>query len=350
MSSWMIYGANGYTGRLIAEEACKRGLRPVLAGRNESQVRELAKRLELEYRVFPLENAEQTAENIADMEVVLHCAGPFSRTARIMLEACMLSKSNYMDITGEMSVFEYIFSQDKALRDAGICALPGVGFDVVPSDCLSAMLKRELPDASHLHLIISGGGGGISPGTTKTILEHLDQGVFVRHNGRLEQVKAGSISRRFTHLGRRKMVALSIPWGDLVSAYYSTGIKNIETYMAVPEKISTAIYFGKLAGSVVHSPIAIRTLQTMAGMFISGPSKEVRETGRAMVWGQVVNDRAETKQLVLRCPESYALTADSAVTCLENILTSSRPGAYTASMLFGPDFIFELNGISVERN
>ena len=78
---WMIYGANGYTGELAAIDAVRRGLKPVLAGRNEAAVSELANRLGLDYRVFNLDRPEQVSQAISGMHVILHCAGPFSVTS-----------------------------------------------------------------------------------------------------------------------------------------------------------------------------------------------------------------------------------------------------------------------------
>ena len=149
-SPWMIYGATGYTGRLIAREAAQQGLAPILAGRNEAEVRKLASSLGLPYRVFGCGSSAQIASELGGVKLVLHCAGPFSATSRPMVEACLQSRAHYLDITGEIPVFERILKASQAFKGAGTVAIPGVGFDVVPSDCLIAMLKRDLPDADAL--------------------------------------------------------------------------------------------------------------------------------------------------------------------------------------------------------
>jgi short subunit dehydrogenase-like uncharacterized protein len=84
----LIYGANGYTGALIARLAVARGLRPILAGRNREAVAALAVPLGLEYRVFALEDAAALDAGLAEARVVLHCAGPFMHTSRQMADAC----------------------------------------------------------------------------------------------------------------------------------------------------------------------------------------------------------------------------------------------------------------------
>ena len=103
---WMIYGANGYTGELIAREAVSRGLKPVLAGRTAAKVEALAASLGLQARVFDLENAAATSSGVQGMGLVLHCAGPFSATAAPMMAACLAVRAHYLDITGEISVFD----------------------------------------------------------------------------------------------------------------------------------------------------------------------------------------------------------------------------------------------------
>jgi len=149
---WMIYGANGYTGELIAREAARRGLKPVLAGRRRESVEELARTLGLEARAFGLDDVAALTGQIQGHALVLNCAGPFSATAAPMMEACLRAGAHYLDITGEIAVFEHAQSLDARARDAGVVLCPGVGFDVIPTDCVAAALKAALPDATHLAL------------------------------------------------------------------------------------------------------------------------------------------------------------------------------------------------------
>src|ERR1700682_2360478 len=144
MSNWLIYGANGYTGKLIAREAFRRGHRPLLAGRSAGRIAPLARELGCESRTFALDRAGDALDGIG---LVLHCAGPFIRTSAQMIEACLRSGSHYLDITGEIPVFESIMKRNADAIARGVTLLPGVGFDVVPTDCLAAMLARRLSDA-----------------------------------------------------------------------------------------------------------------------------------------------------------------------------------------------------------
>src|SRR5580765_343962 len=185
----LIYGANGYTGELITRFAVERGLKPILAGRNAIKVEELAKKHHLEYRVFSLDETDRLDAALQEVDMVLHCAGPFSITSRPMVEACLRNKKHYTDITGEISVFEGAAAMGKKAEDAGIMLMPGVGFDVVPSDCLALHLKDRLPSATHLSLAFYG-KGRMSHGTQATMTMNVGKGGAIRKNGEIIGVKA----------------------------------------------------------------------------------------------------------------------------------------------------------------
>ena len=192
---WMIYGANGYTGRLVAREAVARGLRPILAGRRREELEAMGRELGLEVRVFGLDAAALDL-GLKGVGLVLHCAGPFSETCAPMLEACLRARAHYLDITGEIDVFAYCHQQDARAREAGIVVLPGSGFDVVPTDCLAAQLKRDMPDATSLVLAFEAGGGP-SPGTAKTSVEGLGKGGRARIGGEMRRVPLAWKHRTF---------------------------------------------------------------------------------------------------------------------------------------------------------
>src|SRR4051794_18424495 len=140
MGTFLLYGAYGYTGELITRFAAERGLKPILAGRSKEKTAEIAERFGFEYRVFGLDETVMLDAVLEEVDVVLHCAGPFSLTSRPMVEACIRNRKHYTDITGEIAVFEACAARDKQARDAGVMLMPGVGFDVAPSDCLALHL------------------------------------------------------------------------------------------------------------------------------------------------------------------------------------------------------------------
>ena len=151
-NKFLLYGANGYTGRLIAKLAASYGLVPILAGRKKDPIVALAKELDLDYRIFTLRDAKKLENSLLEVPLVLHAAGPFQFTSRLMIEACLKTNTHYLDITGEISVFELAKSYDEKAKAAGLMIMSGVGFDVVPTDCMAKYLKEKLPDATHLKL------------------------------------------------------------------------------------------------------------------------------------------------------------------------------------------------------
>jgi len=235
MGDLVIYGSYGYTGNLIAEAAVERGLEPVLAGRERRSLEAQAARLRTEFEVAGLDQPKVLDMVLSDADVVLNCAGPFSRTWTPMVDACIRTGTHYLDITGEISVFEAIHERSDAAAAEDVMLLPGTGFDVVPTDCLAAHLAETLPDADSLELAFRA-EGGVSRGTAKTMLEHIDSGGAVRRDGTIEQVPLVHQSRTVDFgWGQDAVHASAIGWGDVSTAYYTTGIPNVTVYVAMPE-------------------------------------------------------------------------------------------------------------------
>jgi len=339
---WMVYGANGYTGRLIAQLAGQRGERPVLAGRSAEKLEPLARELGLEHRAVPLDDQDRLCEALGDVDAVVHCAGPFSVTSEPMVDACLATGTHYVDITGEIDVFERIFARDGEARRAGVVLLPGAGFDVVPTDGVAALLARALPDAVELELAFLA-GGGMSPGTMKTTVEGITTGGRARVDGSLVTVPVGHRSRVAEFASRPRRVG-SVPWGDLSTAFRSTGIPTITTYTTVPEFAATA---QSLLAPILRSPAAQQFAQRLAG-FIPGPSERTRTASRCEVWGAVRNAAGRQLSMTLTGPNPYLLTADSALRAAVKLIAgATQPGAHTPSTAFGADFVTELDGVEL---
>jgi short subunit dehydrogenase-like uncharacterized protein len=339
--TWMLYGANGYTGELIAELAVRRGQRPVLAGRSAAKVAPLAERLGLEHRAFELADA---AAELEDVDLVVHCAGPFSATSRPMVEACLATRTHYVDITGEIDVFEAVAARDAEAKTAGVVLLPGAGFDVVPTDCVAAMLKAALPSATHLDLAFAV-GGGMSPGTSKTSVEGSASGGRARIDGELRNVRIGHRRRSAAFRSGTRDVG-SIPWGDVSTAYRSTGIPNVTTFTVVPGLTGhlQALFAPLLRTSVVQG------VGKALAQRISGPDEGVRGRTRSEVWGEVSDAEGHTVSVALTGPNGYDITADAVVRAVERILAGGVPaGVHTPSSAFGADFVRELDGVTVDE-
>ena len=231
----MIYGAGGFSGRLIAEEAVRRGYRPVLAGRRTVTVAPLAEKLGCQSRIFPADQPEKIIPHLEGIHVLLNCAGPFSQTALAMVAACLVRKIHYLDITGEHVVIRQLNRLDAKAKEVGLIILPAVGFGVVPSDCLAAKLASRHPEADSLRLAFSG-ERAISRGTAKSMWEGALRGGFVRSNGELVRIPLGGLIWNVPFPSGPKL-AICVPWADVETAYHSTKIPNIMTFVAFPQKL-----------------------------------------------------------------------------------------------------------------
>jgi saccharopine dehydrogenase (NAD+, L-lysine-forming) len=337
----MIYGANGYTGELIAREAVRRGHRPLLAGRSAEKVEPLARELGCEWRAFPLE-----APRLDGVSLVLHCAGPFVHTALPMVRACLAGGAHYLDITGEIAVFESIFALDDEARRAGVTLLPGVGFDVVPTDCLAAMLAERLPNADELWLAFYAAGSSLSRGTMKTMIEGLHEGGAIRENGRIKRVPMAYDVRQIPFSCGPRM-AMTIPWGDVATAWRTTGIPNIRVYNAAsPRAIAQVRRVARILPLLRFRPLR-RLLQRVAGRR-TGPPEAARAAGRTYLWGRAARRDGAEATMTMETPEGYAFTVLSAVRAVERVLAGGiAAGSLTPAAALGAGFVREVEGVVV---
>ncbi len=342
----LLYGANGYTGRLILETALRAGLRPVIAGRRSEAIEPLARSAGVEFRVCPLDDAAAAAAALEPFDALLLAAGPFSRTSAAAFEACLAARTSYLDITGEVSVFEALFSGGDRAKAAGIAVLPGVGFDVVPTDCLAALLAAELPGADRLTLAFR--GFRPSRGTVKTMLEGAGRGGLVRVDGKLVSVPSAWKTREIPFADRSRS-AMTVPWGDLATAWRSTGIANIQTYAAAsPRAIALARGMSRLGPLLAWTPVR-GFLEKVIGARLSGPSAEERDRERSQIWGRVEAPDGRAVEGRITTLEGYAFTAESAVACARRVLAGEvAPGTWTPSQAFGPRFVESIRETSCE--
>ena len=345
MGDFLIYGATDYTGQLITEHAVERGLNPVLAGRRDDAVHALADRLGLRHRVFGLEDRRALLRGLDGMTAVLHAAGPFSATSAPMAEACIAAGVHYCDITGEIDVFEHLVARDARAKEAGVMLMPGVGFDVVPSDCLAAHVAARLPDAVRLRLSI-GGLTHASRGTAKTMVEAVAQGTRVRSNGQIVLAKGTPTGTADFGSGPRPTVGVS--WGDVSTAWHSTGIPTVEVFFEADRNMGVAAAMPGFVKAALGTSLAQRVLKAQVDRRLPpGPTVEQRARGRAVVVAEAWNAAGRTTISRLVTPEPYALTALSAVEIVRRIATNDVPAGFsTPSALFGGDFIMGLSGVA----
>ncbi len=343
---WMIYGANGYTGRLTALEAVRRGLSPILAGRNVAEISALARETGLESRVFSLDSSAVVVENLGDCQLVLHCAGPFSATSQPLIEACLAAGVHYLDITGEISVFANAQRQSHAAQRADVVLIPGVGFDVVPSDCLAASLVQALPAAIELRLAFEA-AGGTSPGTAKTSTEGLGRGGMIRKDGNLIPVPL-AWKTRLVPFAHGERTAVSIPWGDVFTAYISTGVPDIEVYMGMPTTTIRRLRKLRWLQPLLAAPLVQNFIKKRITASIKGPDDARRGSTRAQLWGQVRSADGRTISATMTTPNAYDLTVSASLGIVEYLLKNDVEGGYyTPSTLMGAGYAQSLPGVSL---
>ncbi len=342
---WLLYGATGYTGQLIARTAVAQGLRPIVAGRNPLKVRTLAAELDLEHRTSTLDDAAALAALLADVPLVLHCAGPFVHTYRPMAEACLRTRTHYLDITGEIPVFEALAARDAAARAAGVMVLPGVGFDVVPSDCLAAHLRRRLPSATRLVLAFHGRGSRPSRGTARSALEHAPRGGLIRRGGAFVRVPLAWKTRRID-FGDGPVTAVTIPWGDVSTAYHSTGIPDIEVYAALPPHFRRLIVAGRYVSWLLRFRVVRGAIRQIIARQPPGPSDTQRAQGLSLLWAEAEDGTGRRVESRLRGPEGYTFTALAALAVVRRVLSGDAPAGFqTPSRAYGADFVLGVAGV-----
>ncbi len=342
---WMIYGANGYTGKLIAEEAVRRGLRPVLAGRDRETLEALGARLGCEVRVFPLDDREALLGGISDMRAVLNCAGPFVHTWEAMVSACLETRTHYLDIDGEIPVLEAIYALDPLARNCGVTLLPGAGFDVTPTDCLAAALHKDMPQATHLMLAFTGAIHQ-SPGTWRATLEALPRGGMLRRDGKLVPI------RHVEHLellefDNGERWCMSIPWGDLASAWRSTGIPNIEVFGGTGRLAALSMRAIRGITRFLNRRL-LRALETFAHAVARGPSERQRRDGNYHILGEVRDASGARLRKWMITPEGYTTTVLTSLALVDLMLSGVVPhGALTPSQAAGCELLEKIEGFRI---
>ncbi len=346
--SWLLYGANGYTGELIAREAVRRGMRPVLAGRSQQAIEKLAAELGCKSAVFDLDDHTSLVRALENQRAVLNCAGPFARTARSMMQACLATHVHYFDITGEIDIFELAHSVHEKAQRSGIVLCPGVGFDVVPTDCIALKLQLAMRDATHLALGFES-RMGLSKGTAKTSIESLRLGGRVRRDGKLVQIPLGSLTRKID-FGAGERLAVAIPWGDVATAFYTTGIPNIDVLIASSPRQVEQMRRANTFRSVLRQRWMQGLLKLAAQQRVRPPTAAERDGNPCFVWGEARNAEGKIITARMRTANGYTLTVNASLGILTEVFTGvPDPGFTTPALLVGPDFASTLPGSSPIR-
>jgi short subunit dehydrogenase-like uncharacterized protein len=346
-NQFLLYGANGYTGKLIAKLAATYNLQPILAGRTEANIKPLADELQLPYRIIDLDNKEQLENALSEVKLVLHAAGPYVYTAKQMIEACLKTDVHYIDINGDISVFEMLKRYDAAAKEKNIMVMPGVGFDVVPTDCIALQLKNKMPDATHLKLAFASIGGSLSHGTATTMTGKIGEGGAARENGEIVRRPLGQ-KGVWVNFGEKKLFVMTIPWGDISTAYTTTGIPDIETYTGIAPKVYRILKLQWGFNWLLRTEFVRNIIRKKIKAKPAGPSDEQRKNSSSLVWGEASNASGEKITACISCLDGYTLTARSSLIISKKILEGNfKTGYQTPAGCYGENLIMEVPGTKI---
>lgn len=327
MTNCLLYGATGYSGSRIARAARRAGLAPILAGRNPDSLRPLAKELGLPWRAAELSDTVALCDIFQDVAVVLNCAGPFVDTHRPVLDACLRSGSHYLDISGEVAVYESLAAQQAAALKANIMLMPGIGFDMVPGDCLALGLQQRLPDATELCVAYSI-HGSVSRGTLRSMPS--GNTVLLRRANALVADPAPQAKRFQFDLSdpQSRVDCQPLSFGDISIAWRSTGIANIRSYMHVSEQFQV-MAMAAASGDIDALP--------------AGPDDAELRAEKAYIAAEIRNAQGDCRRASMTLPHLYQATFDCASEILKRCVDGeTRPGFQTPAGHFGSALIEQL--------
>ena len=337
----LLYGATGYTGRRVARRLSDEGVAVVLAGRDGARLREVAEPLGLAWTEFCLSAPRDMARALADIDVVLHAAGPFEQTAAQMLEACLEAQAHYLDLGGEWPVFADLLARDADARAAGVMVMPGVGLTIAATDCLLALAKEAQPDAVKLRLGVSR-AEVVSRGTAISAAGLVSPEVVVRRGGRLVSLPAGALTHAFD-FGEGLTQAVALSWADVVTGERTTGVGDIEVYsqMSWPQRLS---YRASAVGMAATGAGAWRAVTgALAAAWPDGPSDARRDQAGFVMVCEAVDPWRRVRRLRMRTQDGYTVSELTAAAAVRRVLGGdAAPGFQTPAAVFGGRFILGL--------
>ena len=313
--SWMLYGAAGHTGALIAQHAHQRGHRPLLAGRSAPAITALAEHLDLPHRAVALDDPAALTAALADVDLVLNAAGPFLHTAAPLAQACLQAGVHYLDISNELQVFRALYELDQQAKQVGVRIIPGVGFGVVATNCLARHVSEAVGGAEHLEVASRAASAQPGPGAAATMQENLPHGGWIRQDGQLapHELFTGVTTIGFPD---GPCEAVPVPTGDLEAAFSATGASNVVAYAVSPPALDPP-----------HSP--------------DGQAL-VPSAYRSFGWAKATGHDGSTTQAWLKTGDSYAFTPAAAIRAVEETLGRAPGGALSPAAAFGANFAFTI--------
>jgi short subunit dehydrogenase-like uncharacterized protein len=331
--SWLLYGATGYTGRLIAEMAKARGFEPILAGRDAAKLEPLAQQLGLKFRAFSLDDKSASDKGLLGVKLLLNCAGPLLQTGVPLAQACIRNGVHYLDIAGEVhSIRALQRLHDRATED-DIMLLPGCAFGCLPSEALLAYIKENRPGTVRAQMAFAIDGSP-SKGTVNTLFEGLQMQGYTRDRNQLVNAKPGQDKIMVEFTPGQKRACMTNPWrGDLFTAGQGLGIARLETYTAYPWYVMDLFRKPQIAqGQGLLGKLVSFALKRMP----DGPDATKRAQNKGYFWAEGIDEDGRKAAGTIETPDAYEATAISALYAVGEVLKGKYKGGFmTCGELFG---------------
>lgn len=330
----LLYGANGYTGKLIAKTLLAKGLNPILAARS-NKVTAIGKELACETRIFTTQKA---SEFLVDTAVLINIAGPFAKTQDDLIKACIQTKTHYLDIAGEVPEMERAYQYHEQAKFAGISIIAGAGFGVVPTDIAAKLAASQIQKPDSL-VIAYATEGRASRGTLQTVLKDITKVGVKIVNGQQALAKPAFSDYTFT-VGQQKFKAVYNPWrADLFTAGLSTGIPNIETYSVFPGFV-VSMMKGKLGW------LRKLMLNYVINWLPEGPAEKELKKGKTFIQTKASNNH-ESATVTIKGPEAYIFTAECVYVLTKKLLQRTEHQGFITPSMFGQELIEAIDKVTI---
>ncbi len=342
----LLYGATGFTGRSVAQAFSDAGIDVVLSGRNRVKLGELAESLQLPWKATRLDEPEVLDRLVASASMVLNAAGPFAGTCVPLVESCLRVRRHYVDLSGEYPSFSAIERYHPEAIENNVMLMPGAGFVVVPSDCLAVHLKNRMPEARYLRLAFSS-VESFSRGTLRAMLNLVARNVVIRRHGSMTTVPVGRLQRCFD-FGDGAVRGTAVSWADVITAWHSTGIPNIEVYAESDAWRMFMYQLGALQAPFQTAGIR-RAIDQFAQYWPEGPSAQTQDRATRQIVGEVTDPGMHTIRARMTLPDGYLITPPIALSICQRVLNRDwHQGFRTPAQVYGVGLLDDLEGVELE--
>jgi saccharopine dehydrogenase (NAD+, L-lysine-forming) len=337
----LLYGATGFTGRMLAARLARAGIDLMLGGRDPAKLAGVADVVERPFRAFGLDRPAPIEAAVGDVNVVLNAAGPFTETAPAMMDACVRRGVHYLDLAGEWSVFSRAQDLSPAAAAAGVMLMPGVGFTLVASDCLMALAVDRAPGAAFLRVGLSR-PLVMSRGTAVAAGRLFEPWALTRRGGALCASPLGERTHEFDFgFGLTEAVAVSMP--DVVAGQHSTGIGDIEFYCEAGWVTRLAMRSAALIAPWTERRAWDRVAELASLAWPSDPPAEALESAGFVLVVEATDRWRRKKSVRMRTMDGYSVTAFTAPEIVRRVLSGAvAPGFQTPAGLYGGELILDL--------